>query len=95
MNIGVLTAFVIVCVSVLVLRRTRPDALRSFRTPWMPVVPLVGIGFSIWLISSLEPTTWWRFGIWMAIGLLIYIAYSRRHSNLTAATGPSGPVDSA
>ncbi|MDQ3760612.1 MAG: amino acid permease [Actinomycetota bacterium] len=90
-NIGVLTAFIIVCVSVLVLRRTRPDAPRSFRTPWMPVVPLVGIGFSIWLISSLEPATWWRFGIWMGIGLLIYVAYSRRHSRLAAAAEPPQP----
>lgn len=89
-NIGVLTAFIIVCVSVLVLRRTRPNAPRSFRTPWMPVVPLVGIGFSTWLISSLEPATWWRFGIWMAIGLLIYVAYSRRHSRLAVAAGPTG-----
>lgn len=90
-NIGVLTAFIIVCVSVLVLRRTRPDAPRSFRTPWMPVVPLVGIGFSIWLISSLEPQTWWRFGIWMVLGMLIYVAYSRRHSHLAVTAGSTWP----
>jgi APA family basic amino acid/polyamine antiporter len=55
---------------------------RTFRTPLVPIVPLVGIGFSIWLIASLEPVTWLRFAAWMALGFVVYFAYSRRRSVL-------------
>ncbi|MEU8363251.1 amino acid permease [Nonomuraea sp. NPDC048882] len=81
-NIGILLAFVVVCVAVIVLRYRQPDLPRSFRTPWMPVVPAVGVVFSIWLITFLAPATWLRFGVWFLIGLVIYFAYSRRHSAL-------------
>lgn len=81
-NIGILAAFVVVCVSVVVLRRTQPDLPRSFRCPWVPFVPLVGVGFSIWLITFLSPDTWLRFGVWLVIGLVVYGAYSYRHSAL-------------
>ncbi len=89
-NIGILLAFIVVCVAVIVLRYRRPDLPRSFRTPGMPVVPLVGIGFSIWLITYLQPVTWLRFAIWFAIGLVVYLAYSRRHS-LLAVRGDDRP----
>jgi len=81
-NIGVLTAFIIVCASVWILRRTRPEIQRSFHTPLVPIVPLLGIIFSIVLIASLPPATWVRFAIWLAIGLAIFFLYSRRHSLL-------------
>lgn len=85
-NIGILLAFIVVCAAVIVLRYRRPDLPRGFRTPGMPVVPLLGIGFSIWLITYLQPVTWLRFAVWFAVGAIVYLTYSRRHSLL--ATGP-------
>ena len=81
-NIGILLAFVVVCVAVIVLRYQKPDLPRSFRCPWVPVVPAVGVLFSLWLISFLKPVTWIRFAVWFAIGLIIYFTYSRRKSAL-------------
>ncbi|WP_433430346.1 amino acid permease [Nonomuraea sp. CA-141351] len=81
-NIGILLAFMIVCVAVIVLRYRQPDLPRSFRTPGMPYVPGIGAIFSIWLITFLNPVTWLRFAVWFVIGLIIYFAYSRRHSML-------------
>lgn len=84
-NIGTLSAFVVICVAVIVLRKTRPDAPRSFRTPFVPFTPLAGVAFSLWLLSRLPIIAWERFLIWMAIGLAIYFLYSRRHSRLACA----------
>ncbi len=81
-NIGILLAFVVVCIAVVVLRYRRPDLPRTFRCPGMPVVPLVGVGFSIWLISFLDPLTWLRFAVWFLLGLVIYLVYGRRRSRL-------------
>ncbi|GAA3155437.1 MULTISPECIES: amino acid permease [Nonomuraea] len=81
-NIGILLAFVVVCAAVIVLRYRQPDLPRTFRTPWMPVVPAIGVVFSIWLITFLDPHTWLRFAVWFVIGLIIYFTYSRRHSAL-------------
>src|SRR5687768_1847640 len=81
-NIGILSAFVVVCVAVILFRYTRPDAPRSFRLPWMPVVPAFGVLASLFLILQLHWQTWLRFAIWLAIGLVIYFAYGRRHSLL-------------
>lgn len=81
-NIGILLAFVVVCVAVIVLRYKQPDLPRTFKTPGMPVVPAIGIVFSIWLITFLQPATWLRFAVWFVIGLVIYFLYSRRHSLL-------------
>lgn len=90
-NIGTLSAFVVICSAIIVLRRTRPDLKRSFRAPFVPFTPLVGIGFSLWLLSRLPAVAWERFAIWMAIGLAIYFLYSRRHSRL--AQGINAPQD--
>ncbi|MEV0078545.1 amino acid permease [Nocardia neocaledoniensis] len=79
-NIGILMAFIVVCVAVIVLRRTRPDAPRAFRLPLMPVIPLIGIGFSAYLIYSLPWQTWVRFLAWLVVGLIVYFGYSRTHS---------------
>ncbi|MBO0853674.1 MAG: amino acid permease, partial [Nocardia sp.] len=82
-NIGILLAFVVVCAAVIVLRYRSPDLPRTFRTPAMPVVPLVGIGFSIWLVTYLKPITWLRFAIWFVLGAIVYFGYSRRNSHLS------------
>jgi APA family basic amino acid/polyamine antiporter len=79
-NIGTLFAFVLVSLGVLVLRRTEPERRRAFRTPWVPVVPILAILSCIVLMASLPVETWIRFFIWLAIGLVIYLTYSRRHS---------------
>ena len=81
-NIGILLAFVVVCIAVIVLRYRRPDLPRSFRCPGMPVVPAIGVLFSLWLISFLAPLTWLRFAVWFLIGLVVYFAYSMRRSHL-------------
>ncbi|MFC7824319.1 amino acid permease [Streptomyces sp. NPDC057375] len=81
-NIGILLAFVVVCAAVIVLRYRQPDLPRTFRTPWMPFVPALGIVFSIWLITFLQWQTWVRFAVWFVVGLVIYFAYSYRKSEL-------------
>jgi APA family basic amino acid/polyamine antiporter len=94
-NIGILLAFVVVCIAVVVLRYRRPDLPRSFRCPGMPVVPIIGVVFSLWLITFLDPQTWLRFAVWFVIGLVIYLAYGRRRSKLApgneVSPGPGGP----
>ncbi|AZM44889.1 amino acid permease [Streptomyces sp. WAC 06738] len=92
-NIGILLAFVVVCVAVIVLRYRQPDLPRTFRCPGMPVVPLIGVGFSIWLVTFLKWETWLRFGVWFAVGMVVYFTYSYRRSELAraeraAADGP-------
>jgi len=83
-NIGILSAFVVVCTAVILFRYTRPEAARTFRLPWMPVVPAFGVLASLFLILQLHWETWVRFGVWLVIGLVIYFAYGRRHSVLNA-----------
>ena len=81
-NVGTLFAFVLVSAGVIVLRRTRPDLERAFRTPWVPVLPVVAIIACFWLMLNLTALTWMRFGAWMLIGVAVYFAYGRRHSVL-------------
>jgi APA family basic amino acid/polyamine antiporter len=81
-SIGTLLAFMIVCGGILVLRYTRPDLPRAFRTPLVPLVPLLGIISCGYLMFNLPWDTWLRLLIWMAIGLLIYFLYGRHHSKL-------------
>ncbi|MFG2602712.1 amino acid permease [Streptomyces sp. NPDC048514] len=81
-NIGILLAFVVVCAAVIVLRHRQPDLPRTFRTPWMPFVPALGVVFSVWLITFLQWQTWVRFAVWFAVGCVIYFGYSYRHSAL-------------
>jgi APA family basic amino acid/polyamine antiporter len=84
-SIGTLFAFVIVCIGIMVLRRTRPDVPRAFKTPLVPLVPILGILFNFLMIFSLGVDNWLRLFVWLAIGLAIYFGYSRYHSNLAAA----------
>jgi basic amino acid/polyamine antiporter, APA family len=81
-NIGILLAFVVVCIAVIVLRYRSPDLPRTFRAPFMPVTPLLGVGFSLWLVSKLQVETWLRFLTWFLIGAVIYALYGYRHSKL-------------
>ena len=88
-NIGILSAFIVVCAAVILFRYTRPDTPRSFRLPWMPVVPAFGVLASLFLILQLPWQTWLRFAIWLVIGLsTIYFAYGRKHSLLN----PDSPL---
>ncbi|MBT1001241.1 amino acid permease [Paenarthrobacter sp. DKR-5] len=79
-NIGILAAFVVVCLSVIVFRYTKPHEPRTFRLPLMPVVPAFGVLASLFLITQLHWETWVRFVVWLIIGLAIYFGYGRRHS---------------
>jgi basic amino acid/polyamine antiporter, APA family len=88
-NIGTLFAFVLVNIGVIILRRTRPDMERGFRVPFVPVFPIIGIGLCIYLMLELPGDTWLRFVVWMALGLVVYFVYSRRHSRLRL--NPEGP----
>ena len=81
-SIGTLSAFVIVCAGVLVLRYRHPELKRPFRTPFVPVVPVLGIIFCLTLMIPLPLDTWLRLIIWLAIGLAIYFLYGRKHSVL-------------
>jgi APA family basic amino acid/polyamine antiporter len=81
-NIGTLFAFAIVCTAVLIMRYTNPHHRRPFRCPLVPWVPILGIIFNVGLMLSLGRHNWERLGIWLAVGLVIYFAYSRHHSRL-------------
>ncbi len=81
-NIGVLSAFIVICASVILLRVRKPELPRAFKTPLVPLVPLIGIAFSIWLLSELALVTWLVFLVWVAIGLVVYFGYGIRHSKL-------------
>jgi APA family basic amino acid/polyamine antiporter len=84
-NIGTLFAFVVVCTAVMILRVKRPDVHRPFRTPLVPLVPLLGIGFNGYMMIKLGWVNWMRLLVWLTIGLVIYFGYSVRHSHLRRA----------
>jgi APA family basic amino acid/polyamine antiporter len=81
-SIGTMLAFSLVCAGVWVLRRTRPDLPRPFKTPLVPLVPILGIASCVLQMVTLPPLTWINLAVWMAIGLAIYFGYSRKHSLL-------------
>jgi APA family basic amino acid/polyamine antiporter len=87
-SIGTLFAFVIVCGGVLVLRYTRPDIPRPFKTPLVPFVPIMGILSCFYLMSGLPKDTWIRLLVWMGIGLVIYFTYGIRKSKLRGSPSP-------
>jgi APA family basic amino acid/polyamine antiporter len=91
-SIGTLLAFVIVCLSVMVLRYTRPQLHRPFKTPFMPFVPIMGVLVSMAQMLSLPGATWLRLLLWMLIGFVVYLAYGERHARekqQESATAPS------
>jgi APA family basic amino acid/polyamine antiporter len=90
-NIGTLLAFVIVSVSVLVLRRTNPSQPRPFRTPWVPLVPLLGVVSNSYMMYKLGMWNWIRLFVWLAIGLVVYFTYSVKHSRVQALAAGRTP----
>ena len=83
-NIGTLLAFVIVSISVMVLRYTNPDQPRPFRTPWVPLVPILGVIANGYMMLNLGMWNWIRLVGWLGIGLIVYFAYSVKHSRVQA-----------
>ncbi len=81
-SIGTLFAFTIVCASVWILRRRQPNLERPFKTPWVPIVPIMGMIVSLLLMFSLHRLTWEVFLIWLVVGLIVYFLYGRRHSRV-------------
>ena len=77
-SIGTLGIFIVVCAGVIILRRTRPEQPRLFRSPWVPVLPLIGILVCGYILSGLPPRVWHLYGVWMVVGLLIYTFYGHR-----------------
>ncbi|MCW2746942.1 MAG: putative amino acid permease [Nocardioidaceae bacterium] len=86
-NIGTLFAFVLVNVGVVILRRTKPDMERPFRTPLVPFFPIIGIALCIYLMKDLPGTTWIRFVVWLVVGLIIYATYGFKNSRLRGQKG--------
>jgi len=86
-NIGTLLAFVIVCIAVLIMRRTNPEMPRPFRCPFVPLVPLLGIAFCLLLMFSLPVENWLRLIVWLVVGFAIYFSYGRSHSVLGQTLG--------
>jgi APA family basic amino acid/polyamine antiporter len=81
-SIGTLLAFVIVCVGIIVMRRTNPDAPRPYRTPLVPLVPILGVVVCLSMMIPLGLETWMRLIIWLVVGLCIYFGYGIKHSHL-------------
>jgi APA family basic amino acid/polyamine antiporter len=81
-SIGTLFAFVLVCIGVWILRKSEPQLHRPFRTPLVPLVPILGAFFCLYLMASLQEATWIRLIVWLAIGLIIYFSYGRYHSKV-------------
>ncbi len=87
-NIGTLLAFVIVCVSIPVMRYTHPDAKRAFRVPGSPVIPILGVLTCLVLMFSLQAGNWYRLIIWLIIGMVVYFTYGRKHSHMNKTSVP-------
>ena len=84
-NIGTLFAFLLVSVGIIVLRRRDPERHRAFRTPWVPLVPILGAGSCLYLMLGLPWITWIRFGLWLVVGLAVYSSYGYWKSGLVRA----------
>jgi APA family basic amino acid/polyamine antiporter len=85
-SIGTLFAFILVCIGVWVMRRKMPDLPRSFKTPLVPLVPILGIVVCLFMMVFLPMDTWIRLLVWMLIGLDIYLVYGAKHSHLGNGT---------
>jgi APA family basic amino acid/polyamine antiporter len=92
-NIGTLFAFVLVCAGIWILRHIEPDLSRPFRTPLVPIVPILGVIFCLYLMASLPLVTWIRFFVWMAVGFGIYFGYGRFHSHVAEAAENAAQAD--
>lgn len=85
-SIGALFAFALVCIGVIILRKTEPNAHRPFKTPLVPLIPILGVAVCILLMASLPIESWERLGIWMFIGVIIYLVYGKKHSKIRNQT---------
>jgi APA family basic amino acid/polyamine antiporter len=94
-SIGTLFAFILVCIGVIIMRKRMPDAPRAFRTPLVPLVPILGVGTCLFMMVFLPLDTWLRLFVWLAIGLAIYFGYGVKHSKLQhgKVVVPKDPVD--
>src|SRR5262249_35099075 len=81
-SIGTLLAFVIVCIGIIVMRRTNPEAPRPYRTPLVPLVPILGVLVCLSMMMPLGWETWMRLVLWLVVGLCIYFGYGIKHSHL-------------
>jgi APA family basic amino acid/polyamine antiporter len=81
-SIGTLFAFILVCLSVIILRKREPNLERQFRTPWVPVVPLLGIAFCSAMVYGLGWANWLRLFVWLILGFVVYFWYGKKHSKL-------------
>jgi APA family basic amino acid/polyamine antiporter len=90
-SIGTLLAFVIVCIGIIVMRKTNPDLPRPYRTPLVPLVPILGVIVCVSMMVFLEHMTWIRLIVWLLIGFMIYFGYSRKHSRLNEPISPVLP----
>ncbi|MGQ7946688.1 amino acid permease [Flavobacterium sp. WC2509] len=81
-SIGTLFAFVLVCISVIILRKKEPNMIREFKTPWVPFVPLLGVAVCFAMMYGLGWTNWLRLFAWMALGVIFYFSYGKKHSVL-------------
>jgi len=93
-NIGTLLAFVIVSIAVMVLRRTNPGQARPFRTPWVPLVPILGVICNGYMMYKLGWVNWARLIIWLVVGLVVYFSYGRKHSKVQALQNSGSPARS-
>ena len=87
-NIGTLFAFLLVSLGVIVLRRSQPERKRDFRVPLVPLCPLISVALCLGLMTGLTVITWLRFFVWLALGLVVYATYSRRHSEFATGIRP-------
>ena len=85
-SIGTLFAFMLVCIGVMILRKSDPDSPRPFRTPWVPFVPVLGALVCLLMMLGLGEFNWLRLIIWMAIGFVVYFSYSKKHSLIRNGT---------
>jgi APA family basic amino acid/polyamine antiporter len=92
-NIGTLFAFVLVNIGVIILRRTQPDMPRSYKVPFSPWFPLIGIGFAVYLMADLPVTTWIRFVVWLIVGAFIYVGYGFRRSRVGEQVAQGRPAE--
>lgn len=92
-NIGTLSAFMLVSIAVPILRKRRPDLKRSFKVPFSPVLPILAAVICFYLMLNLSIETWLRFVVWMALGFLIYFGYSKSHSRLAPGGDDADPDD--
>jgi basic amino acid/polyamine antiporter, APA family len=91
-SIGTLLAFVIVSAGVWIIRRRDPDLKRPFKAPWVPFTPIMGIVMSLSLMLTLTRPTWIRLVVWLAIGMLIYFGYGRKHSRVQQGSTAAAPT---